>query len=119
MPGLRQCATLCLVPAQRRHLGAGSGCPIRSDAHTARRVYHTPFVPNGSVVEPHSRPYTRGVTFAEVTRRVNTRWIQDPLMVDIRTRGVFATMRPELDRVEVRLESAAQVDFPGVAELVL
>jgi geranylgeranyl pyrophosphate synthase len=40
-------------------------------------------------------------------------------MVDIRTRGVFATMRPELDRVEARLESAAQVDFPGVAELVL
>jgi geranylgeranyl pyrophosphate synthase len=40
-------------------------------------------------------------------------------MVDIRTRGVFATMRPELDRVEARLESAAQIDFPGVAELVL
>ncbi len=40
-------------------------------------------------------------------------------MVDIRTRGVFATMRPELDRVEARLESAAHVDFPGVAELVL
>lgn len=40
-------------------------------------------------------------------------------MVDIRTRGVFATMRPELDRVEARLESAAHVDFPGVSELVL
>ncbi|MBL8127641.1 MAG: polyprenyl synthetase family protein [Chloroflexia bacterium] len=40
-------------------------------------------------------------------------------MVDTRTRGVFATMRPELDRVEARLESAAHVDFPGVAELVL
>lgn len=40
-------------------------------------------------------------------------------MVDIRTRGVFATMRPELDRVEARLEQAAQVDFPAVSELVL
>lgn len=40
-------------------------------------------------------------------------------MVDIRTRGVFATMRPELDRVEARLESAAHIDFPGVSELVL
>lgn len=40
-------------------------------------------------------------------------------MVDIRTRGVFATMRPELERVEARLEDAARIDFPAVSELVL
>jgi geranylgeranyl pyrophosphate synthase len=40
-------------------------------------------------------------------------------MVDIRTRGVFATMRPELERVEARLEQAAQIDFPMASELVL
>lgn len=40
-------------------------------------------------------------------------------MVDLRTRGVFTTMRPELDRVEARLESAAHVDFPAVSDLVL
>lgn len=40
-------------------------------------------------------------------------------MVDIRTRGVFAAMRPELDRVEARLEQAAAIEFPAVSELVL
>lgn len=40
-------------------------------------------------------------------------------MVDIRTRDAFATMRPDLHRVEERLELAAQVDFPSVAELTL
>ncbi|MFT4037625.1 MAG: polyprenyl synthetase family protein [Thermomicrobiales bacterium] len=40
-------------------------------------------------------------------------------MVDIRTRGVFTAMRPELDRVEARLEAAARIDFPAVSELVL
>ena len=40
-------------------------------------------------------------------------------MVDIRTRGVFATMRPALALVEERLEQAAAVDFPAVSELVL
>lgn len=40
-------------------------------------------------------------------------------MVDIRTRGVFATMRPELDRVEAQLERAAQIDFPMVSDLVM
>ena len=40
-------------------------------------------------------------------------------MVDIRTRGVFATMRPELDRVEARLELSAQIEFPAVSDLVL
>lgn len=40
-------------------------------------------------------------------------------MVDIRTRGVFATMRPELERVEARLELSAQIEFPAVSELVL
>ncbi|HET6598663.1 MAG TPA: polyprenyl synthetase family protein, partial [Burkholderiaceae bacterium] len=40
-------------------------------------------------------------------------------MVDIRTRGVFATMRPELDRVEGRLEQAVHIDFPAVSELVV
>lgn len=40
-------------------------------------------------------------------------------MVDVRTRGVFAVMRPELDRVEARLEEAAHIDFPAVSELVL
>ena len=40
-------------------------------------------------------------------------------MVDVRTRGVFATMRPDLERVEARLEQAARVDFPGVSDLVM
>lgn len=40
-------------------------------------------------------------------------------MVNIRTRDVFADMRPELQRVEARLEESAQVDFPAVADLVL
>ncbi len=40
-------------------------------------------------------------------------------MVDIRTRGVLATMRPALDRVEARLELSAQIEFPVVSELVL
>lgn len=40
-------------------------------------------------------------------------------MVNIRTRDVFADMRPELQRVEERLEESAQVDFPAVADLVL
>jgi geranylgeranyl pyrophosphate synthase len=40
-------------------------------------------------------------------------------MVDIRTRGVFTTMRPELELVEQRLQGAAHVDFPEVSELVL
>ena len=119
MPGMRQCAALCHVPAQRRHVGAGDACPVKSDVHTAPRVYHTPFVRNRPLVDPYYRPYTPHLTVVEVTRRVRMREIQGPLMVDIRTRGVFATMRPELDRVEARLESAAQVDFPAVAELVL
>ena len=40
-------------------------------------------------------------------------------MVDVRTRGVFTTMRPDLERVEARLEQAAHVDFPGVSDLVM
>lgn len=40
-------------------------------------------------------------------------------MVDIRTRGVFAMMRPELERVEARLQEAAHIDFPAVSDLVL
>src|SRR5918997_4969842 len=40
-------------------------------------------------------------------------------MVDIRTRDVFATMRPELLLVQARLEEAARIDYRGVAELVL
>src|SRR5688500_12012271 len=40
-------------------------------------------------------------------------------MVNIRTRDVFAAMRPDLQRVEARLEESAQVDFPAVADLVL
>lgn len=40
-------------------------------------------------------------------------------MVEIRTRGVFTMMRPDLDQVEARLEEAAQIDYPGVSELVL
>jgi geranylgeranyl pyrophosphate synthase len=40
-------------------------------------------------------------------------------MVNIRTRDVLATMRPELRRVEDRLEQAAHVDFPMVSELIL
>lgn len=40
-------------------------------------------------------------------------------MVDIRARDVFATMKPELERVEARLEEAAAIEFPAVSELVL
>lgn len=40
-------------------------------------------------------------------------------MVDIRARGVFAIMKPELDQVEARLEEAAAIEFPAVSELVL
>jgi geranylgeranyl pyrophosphate synthase len=40
-------------------------------------------------------------------------------MVDIRTRDVFATMRPDLQLVQARLEEAVRIDYPGVADLVL
>jgi geranylgeranyl pyrophosphate synthase len=40
-------------------------------------------------------------------------------MVDIRTRGVFDTMRPDLLLVQSRLEEAARIDYPGVADLIL
>jgi geranylgeranyl pyrophosphate synthase len=40
-------------------------------------------------------------------------------MVDIRTRGVFDTMRPELVLVQSRLEEAVRIDYPGVADLIL
>lgn len=40
-------------------------------------------------------------------------------MVNIRTRDIFATMRPDLLRVEERLEEAARVDFPVVSDLIL
>jgi geranylgeranyl pyrophosphate synthase len=40
-------------------------------------------------------------------------------MVDIRTRSVFDTMRPDLLLVQSRLEEAAQIDYPGVADLIL
>ena len=40
-------------------------------------------------------------------------------MVNIRTRDVFATMRPDLQRVEEQLERAARIDYPAVSELVL
>jgi geranylgeranyl pyrophosphate synthase len=40
-------------------------------------------------------------------------------MVDIRTRDVFTTMRPDLLQVQSRLEEAVRIDFPGVADLVL
>jgi geranylgeranyl pyrophosphate synthase len=40
-------------------------------------------------------------------------------MVNIRTRDVFATLRPDMVQVEERLEEAASIDFPAVADLVL
>ncbi len=40
-------------------------------------------------------------------------------MVDIRTRDVYATMRPELLLVQSRLEEVVQIDYPGVSELIL
>src|SRR5687767_6096419 len=40
-------------------------------------------------------------------------------MVNIRTRDVFATMRPGMLQVEERLEDAARIDFPVVSDLVL
>ena len=39
--------------------------------------------------------------------------------MDVRTRDVFATMRPDLQLVEERLEKAAQLDFPVVTDLIL
>lgn len=40
-------------------------------------------------------------------------------MIDIRTRDVFATMRPDLHLVQSRLEEAVRIDYPGVSDLVL
>jgi geranylgeranyl pyrophosphate synthase len=40
-------------------------------------------------------------------------------MVDIRTRDVFATMRPDLLLMQSRLEEAVRIDYPGLADLVL
>ena len=40
-------------------------------------------------------------------------------MVDIRTRDVFATMRPELLLVQSRLEEAVRIDYPGLSDLIL
>src|SRR5688500_19212528 len=40
-------------------------------------------------------------------------------MVHIRTRSVFDTMRPDLLLVQSRLEEAAQIDYPEVADLIL
>ena len=40
-------------------------------------------------------------------------------MVDIRTRGVFAVMRPDLQRVEDQLAESARVDFPIASDLIL
>src|SRR5919112_2827286 len=40
-------------------------------------------------------------------------------MVDIRTRDVFATMRPDLLLVQSRLEEAVRIDYPGLADLIL
>lgn len=40
-------------------------------------------------------------------------------MIDIRTRDVFAAMRPDLDRVERRLEEAAHIEFPFVTDLIM
>jgi geranylgeranyl pyrophosphate synthase len=40
-------------------------------------------------------------------------------MVDIRTRSVFDTMRPDLLLVQSRLEDAVRIDYPGAADLIL
>jgi geranylgeranyl pyrophosphate synthase len=40
-------------------------------------------------------------------------------MVDIRTRDVFATMRPDLLLVQSRLEEAVRIDYPGLTDLIL
>src|SRR3712207_3546473 len=40
-------------------------------------------------------------------------------MVDIRTRDVFATMRPDLLLVQTKLEEAVRIDYPGLADLIL
>ena len=40
-------------------------------------------------------------------------------MVDIRTRDVFATMRPDLLQVQSKLEEAVRIDYPGLADLIL
>src|SRR5215208_952028 len=40
-------------------------------------------------------------------------------MVDIRTRDVFSTMRPNLVRVQSRLEEAVRIDYPGLTDLIL
>ena len=40
-------------------------------------------------------------------------------MVDVRTRDVFATMRPELTRIEERLEQAARIEHASISDLLL
>lgn len=40
-------------------------------------------------------------------------------LVELRTRDVFTTMRPDLLRVQARVEQAAAVEFPVVSSLVL
>jgi geranylgeranyl pyrophosphate synthase len=40
-------------------------------------------------------------------------------MVNIRTRDVFATMRPDLLLVQSRLEEVVRIDYPGVSDLIL
>lgn len=40
-------------------------------------------------------------------------------LVELRTRDVFTTMRPDLLRVERRVEQAAEIEFPVVSSLVL
>jgi geranylgeranyl pyrophosphate synthase len=40
-------------------------------------------------------------------------------MVDIRTRDVFATMRPDLLLVQSKLEEVVRIDYPGLANLIL
>ncbi|HLL50212.1 MAG TPA: polyprenyl synthetase family protein, partial [Thermomicrobiales bacterium] len=45
--------------------------------------------------------------------------VPESTIVDIRTRDVFATMRPDLLLVEERLEKAARIDYPVVTDLIL
>jgi len=40
-------------------------------------------------------------------------------MVDIRTRDVFATMRPDLLMVQSKLEEAVRIDYPDLVNLIL
>ncbi len=80
----------------------------------ASRLFHIQ-----TLVGAFNGPYNRQRLCANSASLRNVSRGPGRRMIDIRARGVFATMRPELDQVEARLEQAADIEFPAVSELVL